>query len=88
MGFQCLHSPQINEHLDFSVLDVSVCFQQLSFFSILRLFGTENVHPLVYKSSDNTFRRFDFHNYMANYYVPLLGQLVTSGVVVERIPVH
>ena len=58
-----------------------------SFFSTLRLFGTENVHPSVYKSSDNTSSSFDFHNYRANYYVPLLGQLVTSGVVVERIPV-
>ena len=56
-------------------------------FSILRLFNTENVYPSVYKSSGNTSSRFDFHHYRANYYVPLLGQFVASGVVVERIPV-
>ena len=38
-------------------------------------------------TSDNTFSRFDQHNYRANYCVPLLGQLVKSGVVIERFPV-
>ena len=47
-GFNVYTTPKINEHLDFSVLDVSLCFQQLPFFSILRLCGTENVHPSVY----------------------------------------
>ena len=37
-GFNVHTPPKINEHLDFSVLDVSVCFHQLSFFFHIKIF--------------------------------------------------